>query len=52
MEQKRRILVMGAGGFAGGFIVEEGLKRGYEVWAGVRHSTSRKYLSDSRIHFV
>lgn len=46
------MLVVGAGGFAGGFLVEEGLKRGYEMWAGVRASTSRKYLTDSRIKFL
>ncbi|MDE6010625.1 MAG: NAD(P)-dependent oxidoreductase [Muribaculaceae bacterium] len=51
-KDKKRVLVIGAGGFAGGFIVEEGLRRGYEVWAGVRQSTSRKYLSDPRIRFV
>lgn len=49
---KKKVLVVGAGGFAGGFLVEEGLKRGYEVWAGVRASTSRKYLTDPRIKFV
>ena len=47
-----RVLVVGAGGFAGGFIVEEALRRGYEVWAGVRSTTSRQYLADPRIHFV
>lgn len=50
--EKKRVLVVGAGGFAGGFIVEEGLRRGYEVWAGVRESTSRKYLTDPRIKFI
>ena len=48
----KRVLVVGAGGFAGGFIVAEGLRRGYEVWAGVRATTSRKWLDDKRIHFV
>ena len=48
----KRILVVGAGGFVGGFVVEEGLKRNYEVWAGVRETTSRKYLGDSRIKFL
>lgn len=52
MEKKKRILVVGAGGFVGGFIVAEGLRRGYEVWAGVRESTSRKWLDDERIHFI
>lgn len=48
----KKVLVVGAGGFAGGYIVEEGLRRGYEIYAGVRESTSRKYLTDERIKFV
>ncbi|MDE5975841.1 MAG: NAD-dependent epimerase/dehydratase family protein, partial [Muribaculaceae bacterium] len=48
----KRVLVVGAGGFAGGFIVEEALRRGHEVWAGVRESTSRRYLTDPRIKFL
>lgn len=48
----KRVLVVGAGGFVGGFAVEEGLRRGYEVWAGLRKTTSRKYLADKRIHFL
>lgn len=51
-EPRKRVLVVGAGGFAGGFIVAEGLRRGYEVWAGVRESTSRKWLDDPRINFI
>lgn len=50
--ETKKVLVVGAGGFAGGFICEEGIRRGYEVWAGVRESTSRKYLSDARLKFV
>ena len=46
------ILITGASGFIGSFIVEEGLKRGFEVWAGVRGTSSRKYLQDERIHFA
>lgn len=48
----RRVLVVGAGGFVGGYLVDEALRRGYEVWAGVRSSTSRDRLSDSRIRIV
>lgn len=48
----KKILVVGAGGFAGGFIVEEGLKRGFDVWAGLRASTSRVYLTNEKIKFV
>lgn len=48
----KSVLVIGAGGFTGGFICEECLRRGYDVWAGVRESTSRKYLNDDRLKFV
>lgn len=48
----KKVLIVGAGGFAGGFLVEEGLRRGYEVWAGVRKTTSRKWLADPRIRFI
>lgn len=44
--------MVGAGGFAGSFFVAEGLRLGYEVWAGVRTTTSRKYLSDKAIKFL
>ncbi len=49
---EKKILVVGAGGFVGGFIVAEGLRRGYDVWAGVRATTSRQWLADERIHFI
>lgn len=32
--------------------MEEALRRGYEVWAGVRPSSSREYLRDGRIHLL
>lgn len=48
----KKILVTGAGGFIGGFIVEEALRRGYDVTAAVRATTSRKFLTDSRIKFL
>lgn len=47
-----KILITGASGFIGSFIVEEGLSRGYEVWAGIRGSSSRKFLGDGRISFI
>jgi nucleoside-diphosphate-sugar epimerase len=47
-----KILITGASGFIGSFIVEEALRRGMETWAGVRASSSRKYLTDERIHFI
>ncbi|MCM1451317.1 MAG: NAD(P)-dependent oxidoreductase [Clostridium sp.] len=48
----KSLLVIGAGGFIGGFIAAEGLRRGYDVWAGVRESTSRRYLVDEDLHFA
>ena len=47
-----KILVTGASGFIGSFIVEEALNRGFETWAAVRKSSSRKYLQDERTHFI
>ena len=47
----KRILVTGASGFIGSFIVEEALRRGMQVWAAVRKSSSRQYLQDERIRF-
>lgn len=52
MSKAKTLLIIGAGGFIGGFIAEEGLRRGYQVWAGVRESTSRRYLKDQRIKFI
>lgn len=48
----KTLLIVGAGGFIGGFIAEEGLKRGYDVWCAVRSTTSRRFLTDPRLHFV
>ena len=47
-----KILITGASGFIGSFIVEEALKRGFETWAAVRKSSSRKWLQDERIKFI
>ncbi len=47
-----KILITGASGFIGSFIVEEALRRGFETWAAVRKSSSRAFLQDKRIHFI
>ncbi|MDR0939153.1 MAG: NAD(P)-dependent oxidoreductase [Mediterranea sp.] len=46
------VLITGASGFIGSFIVEEALKRKYAVWAGMRSSSSKRYLTDRKIRFL
>ncbi|MCH5307018.1 MAG: NAD(P)-dependent oxidoreductase [Prevotella sp.] len=47
-----KILITGASGFIGSFIVEEALKRGFETWAAIRKSSSKAFLQDERIHLI
>lgn len=48
----KKILITGASGFIGSFIVEEALRQGMETWAAVRSSSSRAFLQDDRIHLI
>lgn len=48
----KKILITGASGFIGSFIVEEALRRGWDTWAAVRPTSSRRYLQDKRINFI
>lgn len=47
-----KILITGASGFIGSFIVEEALRKGFDTWAAVRKSSSKEYLKDERINFI
>lgn len=40
-----RILITGANGFIGSFLVEKGVAAGHEVWAAIRKGSDRTYLS-------
>ena len=50
--KKESILITGASGFIGGFLVAEALRQGFEVWAAVRRTSSRECLTDERIRFI
>ena len=47
-----KILVTGASGFIGSFIVEEALKRGFDTWAAMRKSSKKDFLTDPKINFL
>jgi nucleoside-diphosphate-sugar epimerase len=52
MNKKKRILITGASGFIGGFLVDEALQHGYEVWAGVRKQSVRDNFKDKPVHII
>ena len=47
-----KILITGASGFIGSFIVEEALRRGFDTWAAMRRSSKKDFLTDPRINFI
>jgi nucleoside-diphosphate-sugar epimerase len=47
-----KILITGASGFIGRFLVEEALAAGFEVYAGIRASSNRTFLTDARIQIL
>jgi nucleoside-diphosphate-sugar epimerase len=49
---KKKVLITGASGFIGSTAVDKAIELGYDTWAGIRSSSSRKYLTDSRIQFA
>jgi len=48
----KKLLITGSSGFIGGFLVEEALSRSYQVYAGIRSTSSKQYLTDPRIQFL
>jgi nucleoside-diphosphate-sugar epimerase len=48
----QKVLVTGASGFVGSNLIEKLLQEGCDVTAGIRKTSSRKYLQDPRIKFL
>ncbi len=48
----KKLLITGASGFIGGFTVEKALEKGFDVFAVIRRTSSKKYLTDPRINFI
>ncbi|WP_321425522.1 NAD(P)-dependent oxidoreductase [uncultured Bacteroides sp.] len=49
---KGSVLVTGASGFIGNFIIKEAIKKGYDVWAGVRATSKLEGLQDKNINLI
>ena len=49
---KESILITGASGSIGSFLTEEALARGMQVWAGIRSTSSRRYLQQRELHLL
>jgi len=47
----KKVLITGASGFIGSFLVEEAIKRGFHVFAGLRKTSSIRYLLNNKITF-
>lgn len=48
----KKILITGASGFIGSFLCDKGIEMGYEVWAGIRKSSSREFLQNPKLNFI
>jgi nucleoside-diphosphate-sugar epimerase len=48
----KKILITGASGFIGNFLIEEALKRNYEVYAAIRKSSKIDHLKNKAVKFI
>ena len=50
--ERKRVLITGASGFIGSFLCEASLQRGWDTWAGLRATSSRRWLQYEGLQFV
>jgi len=48
----KKVLITGASGFIGNFLVDEAQKRGYEIYAAVRQTSNLKHLKTKNVRIV
>lgn len=49
---KNKLLITGSNGFVGSHLVEEAIRQGFNVFAAVRKTSNKQYLTDPRINFL
>lgn len=49
---KKNLLITGASGFIGSYLVESALKRNYQTVAAIRPTSNKQWLTDPSIHFL
>lgn len=47
-----KILITGASGFIGSFLVEKGVEKGYNVWSGMRSSSNKRNITVEEVNFI
>jgi nucleoside-diphosphate-sugar epimerase len=52
MVTKKKILITGASGFIGSHLTEAAIDAGYEVYAGIRKTSSKQFLRNEAIQFL
>lgn len=48
----KRVLITGASGFIGNFLIKDALEKGYDVWAGIRSTSKVDHFDSEKVHFI